>query len=72
MEAIRCSVESWAEFGLSNRANVKLLSAGTAVLFSTGSDILVFSSTDKRLSVSRLFVLCSICFSHCGIMNLTS
>ncbi|XP_076154064.1 Fanconi anemia core complex-associated protein 100 isoform X1 [Alosa pseudoharengus] len=55
MEAIRCSVESWAEFGLSNSANVKILLAGTTVLFCSGSDILLFSSKDKRLSAVLQF-----------------
>lgn len=64
MEAIRCSVESWAEFGVTNRADVKLLLAETEVLFSTGSDVLVFSSKDKRLAVSSSCIVVIRVFSH--------
>ncbi|KAL2078292.1 hypothetical protein ACEWY4_025977 [Coilia grayii] len=50
MEAMRCSVESWAAFGLSKRSDVKLVSAEAEVVFSTGSDeVLIFSSTEKKL-----------------------
>ncbi|XP_063077161.1 Fanconi anemia core complex-associated protein 100 [Engraulis encrasicolus] len=50
MEGMRCSVESWAAFGLLKTSDVKLILAETEVVFSTGRDeVLIFSGTEKRV-----------------------